>query len=84
MKGAWAQARRLLVVRLDNIGDVVMTGPMLHALKENLPDAHLRLMASPGGSKAASLLPWVDDVLTWRVVWQDLGRLPSTRPGSWR
>ncbi len=76
MNGAWAQARRLLVVRLDNIGDVVMTGPMLRALKENLPDAHLTLMASPGGSKAASLLPWVDDVLTWRVVWQDLGRLP--------
>lgn len=76
MNGAWAQARRLLVVRLDNIGDVVMTGPVLRALKENLPDAHLTLMASPGGSKAASLLPWVDDVLTWRVVWQDLGRLP--------
>lgn len=76
LNGAWAQARRLLVVRLDNIGDVVMTGPVLRALKENLPDAHLTLMASPGGSKAASLLPWVDDVLTWRVVWQDLGRLP--------
>lgn len=76
MNDAWAQARRLLVVRLDNIGDVVMTGPVLRALKENLPDAHLTLMASPGGSKAASLLPWVDDVLTWRVVWQDLGRLP--------
>lgn len=76
MNGAWAQARRLLVVRLDNIGDVVMTGPMLRTLKENLPDAHLTLMASPSGSKAAPLLPWVDDVLTWRVVWQDLGRLP--------
>lgn len=76
MNGAWVQARRLLVVRLDNIGDVVMTGPMLRTLKENLPDAHLTLMASPSGSKAAPLLPWVDDVLTWRVVWQDLGRLP--------
>jgi ADP-heptose:LPS heptosyltransferase len=62
-------------MRLDNIGDVVMTGPALRAVKSNLPDAHLTLMASPGGSKAASLLPWVDDVLPWRVVWQDLGRL---------
>ena len=75
MNGAWSEARRLLVMRLDNIGDVVMTGPVLRALKENLPEASLTLMASPGGSKAASLLPWVDDVLTWRVVWQDLGRL---------
>ena len=76
MNGAWSEARRLLVMRLDNIGDVVMTGPVLRALKENLPDTSLTLMASPGGSKAAPLLPWVDDVLTWRVVWQDLGRLP--------
>ncbi len=76
MNGAWAEARRLLVMRLDNIGDVVMTGPVLRALKENQPGVHLTLMASPGGSKAAALLPWVDDVLTWRVVWQDLGRLP--------
>ena len=75
MNGAWSGAKRLLVMRLDNIGDVVMTGPVLRALKENLPGASLTLMASPGGSKAASLLPWVDDVLTWRVVWQDLGRL---------
>ena len=63
-------------MRLDNIGDVVMTGPVLRALKENLPGATITLMASPGGGKAAALLPWVDDVLTWRVVWQDLGRLP--------
>ncbi|QIN80905.1 glycosyltransferase family 9 protein [Rubrobacter marinus] len=53
-----------------------MTGPALRALKENLPGSHLTLMASPGGSLAAPLLPWVDDVLEWRVVWQDLGRLP--------
>ena len=76
MNEAWAEARRLLVMRLDNIGDVVMTGPVLRTLKENLPGVSLTLMASPGGSKAAPLLPWVDDVLTWRVVWQDLGRLP--------
>jgi ADP-heptose:LPS heptosyltransferase len=75
MDEAWAEARRLLVMRLDNIGDVVMTGPVLRALKENLPEASITLMASPAGSKAASLLPWVDEVLTWRVLWQDLGRL---------
>src|SRR5919202_5195632 len=79
MKGAlaesWGEARRLLMGRLDNIGDVIMTGPVLRALKENLPGSHITLMASPGGSKAAPLLPWVDEVLSWRVLWQDLGRL---------
>ena len=83
MHGAWAEARRLLVMRLDNIGDVVMTGPVLRALKENLPEASITLMASPGGSKAASLLPWVDEVLTWRVLWQDLGGLSFDPAREW-
>ena len=73
MNGPWADARRILVMRLDNIGDVVMTSPVLRALKENLPGSSITLMASPGGSKAAPLLPWVDEVLPWRVLWQDLG-----------
>lgn len=72
----WSRVRRLLVLRLDNLGDVVMTGPALRAIKASLPDVHLTLLASPGGAPAAALLPWVDEVRTWRVLWQDLGRLP--------
>jgi ADP-heptose:LPS heptosyltransferase len=70
-------------LRLDNIGDVVMTGPVLHALKENLPASHITLMASPGGIEAAPLLPWVDEVLSWRVLWQDLGRLSFDPAREW-
>ena len=29
----WADARRILAVRLDNLGDVLMTAPALAALK---------------------------------------------------
>ena len=71
----WAEARNILVLRLDNIGDVVMTSPALRAIKEALPEARLTLMASPAGAQAAPLLPWVDDVLVERVLWQDLGHL---------
>ncbi len=83
MNGPWADARRILVMRLDNIGDVLMTSPILKALKENLPASRITLMASPGGSKAASLLPWVDDVLPWRVLWQDIGRLSFDPAREW-
>ena len=72
----WLEARRILAIRLDNIGDVVMLGPALRSVKETSPAAHLTLLASPGGATAAPLLPWVDDVITWRSVWQDLGQLP--------
>ncbi len=83
MNGAWADVRRLLVMRLDNIGDVVMAGPVLRALKENLSASSITLMASSGGSKVAPLLPWVDDVLSWRVLWQDLGRLSFDPAREW-
>jgi ADP-heptose:LPS heptosyltransferase len=73
----WLSARHILAVRLDNIGDVIMLGPALRAVKETSPGVHLTLLASPGGAEAASLLPWIDDVLVWRAVWQDIsGRIP--------
>jgi ADP-heptose:LPS heptosyltransferase len=56
---------------LDNAGDVVMVGPALRALKAAWPAARLTLLASPAGGSAARLLPWVDDVMTWRASWQD-------------
>lgn len=79
----WANSRNLLAMRLDNIGDVIMTGPALRAIKETLPQAKLTLMASPSGSQAAALLPWVDQVLPWRVLWQDLGSLAFDPDREW-
>ncbi len=73
----WLSARHLLAVRLDNSGDIVMLGPALRAIKETLPDVRLTLLASPAGAMAAPLLPWVDNVIVWRSLWQDVGqRMP--------
>ena len=72
----WLAARNLLAVRLDNAGDVVMLGPALRAIKSTSPECQITLLASPAGAKAAPLLPWIDSVLVWRSIWQDLGQLP--------
>lgn len=80
----WSRVRNILVMRLDNIGDVVMTSPALRAIKENLPACHLTLMASPSGAQAASLLPWVDEVFSWQVLWQDLGSLDFDLQREWQ
>lgn len=74
---------RLLLLRLDNIGDVIMTTPTLRSLREALPQTHITLMASPGGAQVAPLLPWVDEVLPWRVLWQDLGQLSFDPHREW-
>jgi len=74
-----SSTHRILVMRLDNIGDVIMLGPALRALRRRFPQAELVLMVSRAGAQAAPLLPWIDDVMVWRVVWQDIGR-PEVRP----
>lgn len=69
----WLASRNILAVRLDNIGDVIMLGPALRAVKESAPQARLTILVSPGGATGAELLPWVDEVIVWRAIWQDVG-----------
>lgn len=71
----WGEARRMLVARLDNAGDVLLAGPVLRAIRETCPGITLTLWASPSGSRMAELLPEVDEIFTSRVLWQDLGHL---------
>lgn len=68
----WPELARLLVVRPDNLGDVLMTGPALAALRAAAPHARIDLLAGPGGAAAGPLLPELDDVLVGRVSWQQL------------
>uniref|UniRef100_B8HNV5 Glycosyl transferase family 9 n=1 Tax=Cyanothece sp. (strain PCC 7425 / ATCC 29141) TaxID=395961 RepID=B8HNV5_CYAP4 len=84
INSTWVAVKKLLVLRLDNIGDVIMTSPVLQALKQNLPQVHLTLLASPGGSLAAPLLPWIDQVIPWRTLWQDLGSLDFNPDREWQ
>jgi ADP-heptose:LPS heptosyltransferase len=73
----WSGLRRILAVRLDNAGDVVMLGPAVRAMAASSPDARLTLLASPAGARAAALLPWVSEVIEHRASWQDAsGALP--------
>ncbi len=80
MADSFLTARNILAVRLDNLGDVLMLGPALRAVKETSPRARLTLLATPGGAAMAALLPWIDDVITWRPVWQDVGHKMAFDP----
>lgn len=67
----WQQVKKILAIRLDNVGDAVMLGPSLRTLKESLPQAEITLLASPAGTQVAPMLPWVNEVMTLRATWQD-------------
>lgn len=68
----WDNLQKILVVRLDNIGDVIMTTPVLRSLRQALPQAEITLLASPAGALTQPLLPWVNQVIPWATLWQAL------------
>lgn len=61
---------RILVVRMDNLGDVLLVAPAVAALGRAFPAATLTLLASPSGSRAAPLIPGLDRTITHRASWQ--------------
>jgi lipopolysaccharide heptosyltransferase II len=66
---AWHNVGRLLVVRLDNLGDLLMTTPAIAALRAGLPGAQLTLLTSPAGAALAPYLDDLDDMLVHDASW---------------
>src|SRR5215210_4700730 len=66
---AWGAARHVLCIRLDSIGDVLMTTPALHALRSAVPGRRVTLLASSAGAAIAPLLPDVDRVIVYDAPW---------------
>ena len=68
----WNQARNILAVRLDTIGDVLMTTPAIRALKASQPGRNITLLTSSAGAKVAPLLPEIDDFIAYDSPWINL------------
>jgi lipopolysaccharide heptosyltransferase II len=69
VKGEWAGAERILCVRLDNLGDVLMTTPALRALKRAAGRPRITLLASAAGAAAADCIDEIDDVIVYAAPW---------------
>ena len=62
------EPREVLVLRLDRIGDLVMSLPALFDLRAALPAARIRLAVPAWSADIARSAP-VDEVLTWSPPW---------------
>jgi lipopolysaccharide heptosyltransferase II len=63
------EVKRILCIRLDNLGDVLMTTPALHALRHCAVDRHITLLGSRSGTALAPYLDDVDDVIEYDAPW---------------
>ncbi|MUG93354.1 lipopolysaccharide heptosyltransferase II [Scytonema sp. UIC 10036] len=65
----WNFAKNILCIRLDTIGDVLMTTPAIRALKTSHPNRRITLLTSSAGATTASLVPEIDDVIVYDAPW---------------
>jgi lipopolysaccharide heptosyltransferase II len=69
MTAPWQRARRILCVRLDSLGDVLMCTPAMRALRQAVPGRTLTLLSSPSGADALPFIPELDDAIAWSAPW---------------
>lgn len=61
---AAATPPRILLIRPDHLGDVVLTTPVLDALKTHAPDAHITMMVGSWSSEIVARHPALDRLIT--------------------
>src|SRR5437879_9014362 len=75
--------RRILVIRLDLIGDLVLSLTVVRALKRTYPEAEIDLLALPASARVASYDPNLSEIITYDPnIW----RRPKAllQPKNWR
>lgn len=69
----WSRAERILCIRLDTLGDVLMCTPALRALREQQAGRKLTLLTSGIGAAVARFIPEVADSIVYRPPWMKHG-----------
>jgi len=68
MSAGWQNVRRLLCVRLDSLGDVLMSTPAMRAFRQSL-GCRITLLTSAAGAAVAPFVPEIDDVIVFAAPW---------------
>ncbi len=61
--------KKILLLRLDHIGDVVMTSPAFTAIRKRFPKAQICLLTDSAGSQLFSKDPRIDTLFTFNWPW---------------
>lgn len=64
----WTHVRKVLCIRPDNMGDLLMSAPAIAALKQTF-GCHIAVLTSTAAKGIAARIPAIDDVIIWDVPW---------------
>jgi lipopolysaccharide heptosyltransferase II len=68
LMNTWQNCKKILCIRPDNMGDLLMTTPAIRALKQTF-NAHITVLTSSMAAGIARYIPDVDEVMTFDVPW---------------
>ncbi len=57
--------KRILLIRLDRIGDVMLSTPAIKALREKFPSGYLAFMVGPHAADLVKNNPYLDEVIVY-------------------
>jgi lipopolysaccharide heptosyltransferase II len=57
--------RNILIVRTDRIGDVILSTPVIKALRESHPAAHIAMMVAPYAKDIVDGNPYLDEIILY-------------------
>ncbi len=64
-----AAVQRVLVVRLDAIGDLLLSEPAIATIRKRFPHARIDLVSSPVSAEVLQGNPNIDRLITYRAPW---------------
>lgn len=73
------QPRRILVIRLDRLGDVILSTPVLQALREHYPHAFIAMMVRTACEDVVRGNPYLDEVVLYDKEGQHHGIMATFR-----
>ena len=65
MKIDKSKVKRILFISLSNVGDIILTTPIMRVLSENFPEARMDIMVGPNGVELFKKHPAVFKVITY-------------------
>ncbi|MCP5003239.1 MAG: glycosyltransferase family 9 protein [Planctomycetes bacterium] len=57
--------RKVLIIRLDRVGDMVVTTPIFQAIKEARPHIHISVLVNPVNKNIIINNPFIDDIMLY-------------------
>ncbi|MBI4825075.1 MAG: putative lipopolysaccharide heptosyltransferase III [Nitrospirae bacterium] len=64
--------KKILVIKLRHIGDVLLTAPVMRALKEAFPDSKISVLANKGTEDVLTGNPLISEVITFERKIKDM------------